>query len=218
MLFAFWKAAAPEEEKAWIPPDQCESSRPGDRMTWLFHWLNENTGAVTAIAAMIQACVTLALVVLTTRYVRLTNRIAAATQQQADVIAVERDERLRNQREALGALIGQLRKTLADLPDHAPSDVHVAGVTLWPDDTLAKLLELTTEAPGVDPRVAERAVAALRWIGERVAGIRSGGETENVLAAWPEQREEARKNLEGLARQAETRPAVRRRSVVVDDA
>jgi hypothetical protein len=61
----------------------------------VFHWLNENTGAVTALAALIQACVTVALVVLTTRYVRLTNRIATATQQQADLVATERADRLR---------------------------------------------------------------------------------------------------------------------------
>jgi hypothetical protein len=166
----------------------------------IFRWLNQNNGAVTAIAALIQACVTIALVVLTTRYVRLTNRIATATQQQADLIAAERDERVRNRLEALAALVGQLQKTLADLPDHAPSDEHIAGITLWPDDTLAKLLELTAEAPGVDPRIAERAVAALRWLSERVAGVRSGGETENALAAWPEHQAEARRTLEALAR------------------
>jgi hypothetical protein len=164
----------------------------------LLHWLNENTGAVTALAALIQACVTVALVVLTTRYVRLTNRIAAATQQHADVAATEREERLRNNREALGALIGQLQKTLAELPKVAPSAEHVAGVTLWPDETLAKLVELTTEVPGVDPRGAERAVAALRWLGERVSGLRSGNETENVLNAWPEQRAEAQRALSSI--------------------
>ena len=164
----------------------------------MLRWLNENTGAVTAIAALIQACVTIALVVLTTRYVRLTNRIAAATQMHADVAATERQERLRNNRDALSALVGQLQRTLADLPNVAPSTEHVAGVTLWPDETLAKLLELTAEVPGVEPKWAERAVAALRWIGERVSGIRSGNEAENVLNAWPQQRSEAQRALQSI--------------------
>jgi hypothetical protein len=145
--------------------------------------------------------VTVALVVLTALYVRLTTRIAAATQIQADVLRIEREERLRNQREALGALVLQLVKTLNDLPADAPTGEHVAGIALWPDDTLAKLLELTAEVPGVDPRLAERAVAALRWIGERVAGIKSGSATEVALNVWPEQREEARWCLSTLARQ-----------------
>ena len=164
----------------------------------MFHWLNQNTGAVTAIAALIQACVTVALVVLTTRYVRLTNRIATATQQQADLVATEREDRLRNQRDALGALVGQLEKTLAELPDVAPSAEHVAGITLWPDETLAKLIELTAEVPGVDPRGAERAVAALRWLGERVSGLRGGNESETVLSAWPQQRADAQRALRSI--------------------
>jgi hypothetical protein len=163
---------------------------------------------------LIQACVTVALVVLTTRYVRLTNRIAAATQQQADVIAIEREERLRNVREALSALVGQLQKTLTGLPSEAPTGEHVAGISVWPDDTLAKLVELTTEVPGVDARLAERAVAALRWIGERVAGIRNGTETESALSAWPQQREEAHSSLQALAGQATPRRGAPQRSVV----
>jgi hypothetical protein len=152
--------------------------------------------------------------VLTTRYVRLTNRIAAATQQQADVIAIERKERLRNIREALEALVDQLLKTLDGLPQEAPTGEHVTGLTLWPDDTLAKLVELTTEVPGVDPRLAERAVAALRWIGERVSGIRSGSEAESALTAWPEQRAEAHRGLQALARQARPERGAAQRSVV----
>lgn len=151
---------------------------------------------------------------LTTRYVRLTNRIAAATQQQADVIAIEREERLRNIREALAALVGQLQKTLDGLPQEVPTGEHVTGLTLWPDDTLAKLVELTTEVPGVDPRLAERAVAALRWIGERVTGIRSGSEAETALSAWPKQREEAHRSLHALASQATPRRGAPQRSVV----
>ena len=164
----------------------------------MLRWLNENTGAVTAIAALIQAAVTVALVVLTTRYVRLTNRIATATQQHADLAVIEREERLRNQRDALAALVGQLQRTLADLPAKPPAAEHVAGITLWPDETLAKLVELTAEVPGVDPQWAERAVAALRWIGERVSGIRGGGETENVLSAWPQQRADAQRALRSI--------------------
>ncbi len=151
---------------------------------------------------------------LTTRYVRLTNRIAAATQQQADVIAIEREERLRNIREALAALVGQLQKTLAGLPSEAPTGAQVAGMTVWPDETLAKLVELTTEVPGVDARLAERAVAALRWIGERVTGIRGGTETESALSAWPQQREEAHRSLQALASQATLRRGAPPRSVV----
>jgi hypothetical protein len=164
----------------------------------VLHWLNENTGAVTAIAALIQAAVTVALVVLTTRYVRLTTRIAAATQQHAELVQVERDERQQNQRDALAALVGQLQRTLADLPAEAPSIAHVAGVTLWPDETLAKLIELTAEVPGVDPRQAERAVGLLRWLGERVSGLREGGEAESVLNAWPQQRADAQRALRSI--------------------
>jgi hypothetical protein len=152
--------------------------------------------------------------VLTTRYVRLTNRIAAATQQQADVIAIEREERLRNIREALAALVGQLQKTLTGLPSEAPTGEQVAGMTVWPDETLAKLVELTTEVPGVDARLAERAVAALRWIGERVSGIRGGTEAEGALTAWPQQREEAHRSLQALASQATARRGAPQRSVV----
>lgn len=161
-----------------------------------------------------QALVTVALVVLTTRYVRLTNRIALATQQQVDLTVVEREERLRNQREALEALTTQLAKTLAHLPPHPPTADDVAGLTLWPDDTLAKLLELTAEVPGVDPHLAEQAVAALRWMGERVVGLRGGGETAEALSDWPEQRAQARRALAALAQQAESHRGAVRRSVV----
>jgi hypothetical protein len=168
---------------------------------------------VTALAALVQALVMVALAVMTALYVRLTNRIAAATQRQADVVTIEREERLDNRRAALHALAGQLRATLRELPGQPPSGEHVVGVTLWPDDTLVELVELTTELPGVDSRVAQQAIAAMRWIGERVAGLKTGPDDAGGLSdeqsrrMWPDQLATARRALEAIEQQAHPRVA-----------
>jgi hypothetical protein len=75
-------------------------------------WLNQNAGAIQAIAAIVSLIVTFVLVVITGRYVRLTRTLAESANAQVRAQAEARDTR----RHDLAANIGVLQRALASIP------------------------------------------------------------------------------------------------------
>jgi hypothetical protein len=134
-------------------------------MTALPSWLQ-------AGAAVIQAGVAIALYKITKEYVRLTGRLAAASEAQVELLRAERDDERSAPLRRLRSLAKRLLSGLQQLPDGSPEAVQqaatlFANAILPADPELQEFHAVATEVgPGVEA-LAQAAAENLRWLLDR---------------------------------------------------
>jgi hypothetical protein len=115
-----------------------------------------------AVAAMLQAGVAVALLLITRRYVQLTGRLAAATEAQVEILRAERDEKRSERLKQLAGLAQRLLTALEQLPGpgrDAQQRAHslITNAVLPQDDELQELRRL---ANAIGPAVGQLAQSA----------------------------------------------------------
>ena len=124
-------------------------------MSWV-DWLNQNSGAVQAIA-------TIVLAVLTGFYVILTGQIARAARDQVQQALGVQRAAATQARMQLDGLIIRLLVLLDRLPGPEPNDTRIRGATLWTEEELQRFEHLTALVGG-DPVEASKTIAAFRGV------------------------------------------------------
>ncbi len=168
----------------------------------MWHFLNANAGAIQAMASLATSIVTLVLVFITWRYVRLTGRLAEA----ATAEMVFREEAGAEKWRELNAHTKLIRGMLSGLPvTEQDADRRMRQVTSWEPADVMRLQRL---AARLDRGAGERAaavVAAMTWLGERVREVKnSDPEAGYDWAAfpwsrWRKETETATRGLDDIA-------------------
>ncbi|MGE5358547.1 MAG: hypothetical protein ACM3NQ_05970 [Bacteroidales bacterium] len=168
----------------------------------MWQFLNANAGAIQAVGSIVTAAVTVALVIVTWRYVHLTQRMADVARQQLVFHEEAEAEKWRE----LNAHTKLLRALLAALPPTTRRPEALARQAVsWEASDVARLQRL---AARLDRTAGERAatvVAAMTWLGERLREIKEIEDGEKYdWSAFPWDRWEreitvATRNLDAIA-------------------
>jgi len=124
-------------------------------------WLNANAAAVQAIAAIVSTAITVVLVAITWRYVRLTRDLALIARRQLELVNAARVAEASARRTRLDALISRLRAVRASLQVPPQHPERLLEPPLWSD---AETLELHQLAAAVDATAAELARDAVGFL------------------------------------------------------
>ncbi len=168
----------------------------------MWDFLNGNAGAIQAIASLVTAAVTVALVAVTWRYVHLTGRMAEAARAELMFHEEEEAEKWRE----LNAQTRLVRALLSTLPvDDRRPEALVRQAVSWDQADVARLQRL---AARLDRSAGERAAAvvtSMTWLGERLREIKSadpGDEynwAEFPWSRWTHEIATARSGLDVIA-------------------
>lgn len=170
----------------------------------MLEFLNANAGA---IQVLLSACVvfsTIVLVLVTWRYVALTRHLAGTARAQLAFQQDLRRELLDSKRRELVALVRNLRLLLSYLPDEPANGELIRQAAMWQDDNPTYLQRLASEQDEVLAGHAATAVAALRWLKEKVVEVKNVPAIQGVnwqdfpWQRWSEELRVARGELEVL--------------------
>ncbi len=168
----------------------------------MWQFLNANAGAIQAIAALTTSLVTVVLVFITWRYVRLTRRLAEAASVQMSFHQEAEAEKWRE----LNAYTKLIRGLISALPEREQDpDRAMRQAASWEPGDVKRLQRL---AARLDRRAGERAaaiVAAMTWLGERVREVKETGSADQYDWAkfpwgrWRKELSTAREGLDAIA-------------------
>lgn len=136
-------------------------------------WLNTYASAIQALGAVVSALATVALIVITWRYVALTRALAETATQQLDFQRASARAQREELRRELLACAKHLRSLLAHLPTDRSKAEGVRDVAMWKDEDLANFQRVASQ---YDEMLGQRAaviVGPLRWIKEQVTAVQS---------------------------------------------
>lgn len=145
----------------------------------ILNFLNENAPAIQALAAVVTMGATIVLVIVTKRYVRLTEGLATTARGQlahTEQVAVSR-------RRQLKSLVKALRVHVRTLPTSRERAAKIAQASVWDDADIIALLELAGEAGDKAATTAANAAPAFRWLKDQVAEVKAADKTKGV--DWP---------------------------------
>lgn len=160
-------------------------------------WLNQNSNAVVAIAAVVSGGVTFVLVVLTAIYVRLTGRIARAASAQLEHIQA-----------ALRTTAARVRAALEPLKDDGPHDNTIREFALMVErdiNVLEMLARPTNELLRGHTVLAANGLRSLLGLIRRVQAVpvrRGYSYSETETAEYRSAILDARAALDGIVRDA----------------
>ncbi len=168
----------------------------------IWGFFNANAAAIQAMASIVTAAVTVALVVVTWRYVHLSARIAEAARAELLFHEEEEAEKWRE----LNAQTRLIRALLSTLPaEDRGADALARQAVSWDQADVARLQRL---AARLDRSAGERAatvVTAMTWLAERVREIKSADPesgynwAEFPWARWTREIATARSGLDAIA-------------------
>jgi hypothetical protein len=150
----------------------------------MWTWLNANANAIEAISAVLSVGVTAILVVITIRYVRLTQTLAdaALTQSLAQV------EASKARRRELQASVNFLWRALQSLPSSARREQHpeqfMRDSIRWDDFDFGRFRTLAAE---LNPQAASSAAtveAKMQWLESQRAQPRNMGLMDWITFPW----------------------------------
>jgi len=133
------------------------------------NFFNTNAPGIQAISAVVSVLAIIVLVVITSRYVVLTRKIADAAKKQLEQFTREEQAKRRE----LLTMIKMLRLHLKTLPvDHSKGEVMREAI-LWETDDLAELQNLSAEV-GLKPgQIAVQAGIWLRQLASMVSDVKA---------------------------------------------
>lgn len=168
----------------------------------MWHFLNSNAGAIQAIAALTTSLVTVVLVFITWRYVRLTRRLAEAASAEMSFHEEAETEKWRE----LNAYTKLIRGLLSGLPaSEQGADRAIRQAPSWESGDVMRLQRL---AARLDRHAGERAaivVTAMTWLAERLHEVKSKDPAEGYdwstfpWNRWRKEIETARAALDAIA-------------------
>ncbi len=167
----------------------------------MWHLLNSNAAAIQAVAALTTSLVTVVLVFITWRYVRLTQRLAEAASAEMSFHEEAEAEKWRE----LNAYTKLIRGLIAGLPTgEAGAGRVMRQAASWEPGDLARLQRL---AARLDRRTGERAAAvvtSMTWLGERLRDAKADDAEDHDWSKFPWDRwrrelQTARDGLDAIA-------------------
>lgn len=136
----------------------------------MWNLLNENAGAIQAIGSVVTAAVTAILVVVTWRYVHLTERLATAAAAQLEF---QREAEVGKTRE-LNAYVRLITAILASLPNDQPTADRVIRQAInWGTDDLLRFQALASQLSLEAGEHAAAVATSMSWLAERVQAVKS---------------------------------------------
>jgi hypothetical protein len=108
----------------------------------IMEFLNQDSGAISALAAVIYAMATITLIFWTVKYVRLTRSLAASSSDQVNHIIQEQKERLQANKRGLHELAKIILIVLNKLPNSKERAADLLDVTLWTEQDLVDMRHL----------------------------------------------------------------------------
>jgi hypothetical protein len=174
----------------------------------MWPFLNANAGAIQALASMVTAAVTVALVVVTWRYVHLAQRMADVARQELVFHEEAEAEKWRE----LNAQTKLLRVLLAGLPPATRRpDALARHAASWEASDVARLQRLAARLDRTAGEQAASVVASMTWLSERLREIKDIDDSKRYdwdafpWDRWERELKTATHNLDAIA------SAVRRR-------
>lgn len=134
----------------------------------MLQFLNSNAGAIQALASCASVLVTLALFIITYRYVRLTQSLAESARKQMSLQVGEREAR----RLQFTSLATALRELLKDLPHDQAQAEQIRHARTWSDAMLTGLARLAAEIGPATAADAAVAVGHIRFLQERIESVK----------------------------------------------
>jgi hypothetical protein len=149
------------------------SKRPLDVYIGLeavWNFLNENAGAIQAIGSVVTAVVTAILVVVTRRYVHLTERLATAAAAQLEF---QKEAEVGKTHE-LNAYVKLIAAILASLPnDQQTADRVMRHAINWSPDDLLRFQALASQLSLEAGEHAATMATSMSWLAERVQDVKN---------------------------------------------
>ncbi len=130
--------------------------------------LNQESGAVVALATATSATATVVLIYWTIKYVKLTRGLVASSQAQFEHRIQEQQERVEADRHGLHELIKIFLTILNGLPNSQERASEMAHVVLWTEEDLIDMRRLSRSLGGKAISNVFWAIYHLNVIGERV--------------------------------------------------
>jgi hypothetical protein len=137
----------------------------------IMEYLNEESGAISAIATATYALATLALIFWTVRYVRLTRSLAASSSEQVRHMIREQEIKREASRQGLHELAKIVLIILNQLPATQNRLAEMAGVTLWTEADLLDMRHLARDLDGTAIGNVSWTIYHLNSIGEEVGKL-----------------------------------------------
>lgn len=134
--------------------------------------LNENAPAVQALASLATLIVTGVFARVTWRYVQLTNRLADAASEQLRF----QQEATRAKWHELWGYVKLLNRALSELPDEtrrATRDKDIRSAFLWDQSDLARFQSLAAQLGSLPGTNAALVVSSMSWLRDRVEEVRA---------------------------------------------
>ena len=133
------------------------------------NFLNTYAPGIQAVSAILSATVTVVLVVITWRYVKLTQRIAETAERQLEQLSRE-DETRRRQ---LLTMVKMLRMHLKTVPKEKSHAESMRKSTLWDSDELIALQNLAAEVGMKPGQIAAQVGTAMRRLSELITNVKN---------------------------------------------
>jgi hypothetical protein len=133
--------------------------------------LNSNAGAMQAVASFLSVAVTLVLVIITARYVRLTKGLAEA----ANVEGIRQNEASKARKRDLASQIKFLRDAVATLPNAtnwSHADALMRNSTGWENFDFGAFRRLAAEISDAASSGAASVETNMRWMADHVKAVK----------------------------------------------
>ncbi len=168
----------------------------------MWEFLNSNAAAIQAIAALTTALVTMVLVLITWRYVRLTQRLAEAAKAELMFHEEAEAEKWRE----LNAYTKLIRDLLSGLPvREQDAERAMRQAASWEAGDLMRLQRLAARLDRLAGEHAAVVVTAMTWLGERLHEVKAADPSEGVnwtkfpWSRWQREMNGARTALDAIA-------------------
>lgn len=128
----------------------------------MLNFLNQNAGAIQAVATVI-------LVIITCLYVRLTNRLSNIAKEELEFL--RKAEQVKKSQ--LLAVLKTLRICLGELPVDPKDGEKIRKVTIWEDRDLNDLQQLASDLDIYAGQTVAIVINSLRWLKEQVDMVKN---------------------------------------------
>ncbi|MDD5266250.1 MAG: hypothetical protein PHO08_03870 [Methylococcales bacterium] len=130
----------------------------------MWNWLNTNSSAVQAFAAIVSAATTIFLAALTAWYVILTRHLAQATQAQLkSILDSQKEQNVRRKRE-LAALLKRFEEIQKQLPERDQDFNKLLSIVLWTERDIDNFQALMIQNGSGSAHFGREMVEPLRWL------------------------------------------------------
>jgi hypothetical protein len=138
-------------------------------MANLLAYLNNNSGAIQALASILILCVTIALAIITWRYVALTRTLALTAK---DELRMKREEKAAQDRR-LVILLKMFKERIDSLPYEQAKGEHIRKAISWEQAEIDNLTSLAADIGHQSVRTASILCERLKWIKEQIDLVKS---------------------------------------------